>query len=347
MLHNALIAAESGRSAECSAFVQRARARIAGTSHGGFAYQADLVEAYDALLRGDRAAMGPKLAAGLVAGRFDPAKFFLRLQPRILPRLFAAALEDGIEVDSVKRTIRELHIAPPALDAPGWPWPLEVRTLGRFEVRRDGVPLEFSRKAPKKTLQLLKAIVACGGTHVPEQQLLDALWGDEEGDAASKSLGAAVLRLRALLGDSDAVIQQAGTLSLDRSRVWVDAWAFEHSSDPDIYVGAFLPEEEGVPWPVPMRERLRTRFIQAVGERGQRLENAGSHAEAIELYLRGLDADSIVEPFYQGLMRCYHQLDRRAEAISTYRRLKQILSVTLGLPPSATTERLYKSLKLI
>jgi DNA-binding SARP family transcriptional activator len=62
--------------------------------------------------------------------------------------------------------------------------------------------------------------------------------------------------------------------------------------------------------------------------------------------LRGLDADSIVEPFYQGLMRCYHHLDRFAEAASSYRRLKQILSVTLGVAPSATTERLYKSLRL-
>jgi DNA-binding SARP family transcriptional activator len=45
-------------------------------------------------------------------------------------------------------------------------------------------------------------------------------------------------------------------------------------------------------------------------------------------------------------MRCYARLDRRAEAIAVYRRLKQILSVTLGLPPSATTERLYRGLKL-
>jgi len=264
----------------------------------------------------------------------------------LLPRLYAAALARGIEVDAVRRAIREHHIAPPDPGTPGWPWPLMVHTLGRFEVRRDGLPLEFSRKAPRKTLQLLKAIIAAGGTHVPEQTLLEAFWPDEEGDAASKSLGAAVLRLRTLLGDADAVIQQAGTLSLDRTRVWVDVWAFEHSGDTDIYGGAFLPEEEDVPWPVPMRERLRARFIHGVGERGDALEAQGRHEDAIELYLRGLDADSIVEPFYQGLMRCYAHLDRRAEALSTYRRLKQILSVTLGLAPSATTERLYKSLKL-
>ena len=36
-------------------------------------------------------------------------------------------------------------------------------------------------------------------------------------------------------------------------------------------------------------------------------------------------------------MRCYHRLDRLPEAVSAYRRLKQTLSVTLSLPPSAGT----------
>jgi DNA-binding SARP family transcriptional activator len=262
----------------------------------------------------------------------------------LLPRLFAAALAEGIEVDAVRRNIHDLKIAPPDFNTPHWPWPLSVRTLGGFEVLRDGQPLEFSRKAPRKTLALLKAIVALGGTNVREQSILDALWPDEEGDAASKSLGAAVLRLRGLLGDPEAVVQQAGTLSLDRERVWVDAWAFEQARVLDLYKGSFLPEEEGEAWAVPMRERLRARFIHQVGDHGERLEGEGRHEEAIDWYLRGLDADSIVEPFYQGLMRCYSRLDRRAEAIATYRRLKQILSVTLGLPPSATTEKLYKEL---
>jgi DNA-binding SARP family transcriptional activator len=45
-------------------------------------------------------------------------------------------------------------------------------------------------------------------------------------------------------------------------------------------------------------------------------------------------------------MRCYHRLDRLPEAVSAYRRLKQTLSVLLGLPPSPGTERLYRSLRL-
>jgi len=90
-------------------------------------------------------------------------------------------------------------------------------------------------------------------------------------------------RLRKLIGDGDAIIQQGGALSLDQARVWVDVWAFEDLlARPDagaaevmsLYRGAFLAEDDGEPWPVTMRERLRGRFIHAVAEIGRRLEES-------------------------------------------------------------------------
>jgi ATP/maltotriose-dependent transcriptional regulator MalT len=44
-------------------------------------------------------------------------------------------------------------------------------------------------------------------------------------------------------------------------------------------------------------------------------------------------------------LRCYQALDRRTEAIGTYQRLKQTLSVALGLKPSASTEKLYDAMR--
>ena len=51
-----------------------------------------------------------------------------------------------------------------------------------------------------------------------------------------------------------------------------------------------------------------------------------------------------MESFYQGVIRCYAHTGRRAEALSTYRRLRQTLSVVLGIEPSAATQALYGSL---
>jgi two-component SAPR family response regulator len=135
----------------------------------------------------------------------------------------------------------------------------------------------------------------------------------------------------------------------------VDAYAFEdllaRKAPVDaqdllaLYRGGFLAEDEGEPWAVTARERLRGRFIHAAGEAGQRLEAAGQPAAAIECYLRGLDADPVIEQFYQGLMRCYVTLDRPSEAMAAYQRLKRVLSVSLGLKPSAQTERLADRLR--
>jgi LuxR family maltose regulon positive regulatory protein len=136
----------------------------------------------------------------------------------------------------------------------------------------------------------------------------------------------------------------------------VDAYALEElMARPDsasteqllaLYRGGFLQEDEGEPWSVAMRERLRSKFIHALGTQGRELEASGRLELAVESYLRGLDADPIIEPFYQGLMRCYAQLDRKSEAMAAYRRLKQMLSISLALKPSAGTEKLYQSLRL-
>ena len=106
--------------------------------------------------------------------------------------------------------------------------------------------------------------------------------------------------------------------------------------------GSFLPEDEGEPWSVPARERLRGKFIHLLATYGRSLEDAGDTDGAIRLYLRGIDADPIVEAFYQGLMRCYERLGRHTEAISAYRRLRQTLSAVLGLSPSADSQALHR-----
>ena len=357
--------ADAGQCDRALAIIARSRELSRGSYIETMEAQLLLEEAYVRHVQGERSAMLSLLARGFgmsVAASSRNA-YVHRIVTR-KPVLLELALEHGIEVQHVREIVRRWRLPPPAEDLADWPWPIRVRTLGAFEVLRDDAPIEFGRKAPKKTLALLKAIIARGGS-APESFLIDTFWRDEEGDAAARSLAAAVHRLRGLLDDNDAVLQLGGSISLDRTRVWVDAWAFDRALDRahnrghaaserdaavaqalGLYRGEFLPEEEGEAWPVAMRERLRSRFIQGIGEHAARLEAAHRESDAIVLYLRGLDADSVVEPFYQGLMRCYHRLDRLPEAVSAYRRLKQTLSITLSLAPSGATERLYQMLRL-
>jgi DNA-binding SARP family transcriptional activator len=67
--------------------------------------------------------------------------------------------------------------------------------------------------------------------------------------------------------------------------------------------------------------------------------------KAVECYQKGLEVDDLAEEFYQRLMKCYKRMDRRAEALVTYKRCYQILSAVLGIEPSPETEALVKELK--
>jgi DNA-binding SARP family transcriptional activator len=96
---------------------------------------------------------------------------------------------------------------------------------------------------------------------------------------------------------------------------------------------------------VPLRDRLRSKFVRLVSTIGPRLEQAGEFDAAATLYRRAIESDALAEEFYRGLMRCYGATDRRAEAIGVYRRLRQTLSVTLGMNPAASTEALATTLQ--
>jgi DNA-binding SARP family transcriptional activator len=310
-----------------------------------------MVDAWLSRTLADDAVAREKLRGALLLARQGSRRYYLRYMECSMPPLFKLALEEGIDVELVQELVRLFRLKPPK-DAPdNWPWPVTLRTLGKFTLSVDGEPVQFARKLPRKALLLLKALVAIGNREVPEQTLCDLLWSDEDGDAAVNALSITLVRLRKILGKSEAILHQGGKLLLNPELCWVDAWAFESSLGRDVdrkaldlYGGSFLPEDVGESWTVATRERLRGKFIHALSSHGAAMEQAGDLEVAVNCYLRGIDADAIVEEFHQGLMRCYQRLGRRSEAISAYRRMKQTLSVVLGVPPSEASQRLYREL---
>ena len=112
-----------------------------------------------------------------------------------------------------------------------------------------------------------------------------------------------------------------------------------------LYRGPFLPEEAEEPWALSARERLRTKFVGYIGHLAEGMEENGKYAEAGECYRRGIETDDLVEQFYQGLIRCHISMGQRAEALNVYRRLRNILSVTLGISPSPASEKLFASIR--
>jgi DNA-binding SARP family transcriptional activator len=285
------------------------------------AFLALLVEAGGALRRRDELAAVERLRDALRIGREQTYLSAFLWLPDLMARVSALALEHGIETEYVRRLVQVRRLRPPHPDVKAWPWPVRVYTLGRFTVRREDLPLPRGRKAQRRPLELLQAIVAGGSREAPAESLAEALWPDLDGDAAAKALEAALHRLRRLLGDHGAVRMREGRLSLDAERVWVDAWALERllaggegAADVDrvleLYGGPLLADEPEPPWLLAARERIRRKVVRRLMSQGEAWEGAGHFQRAIDLYQRGLEADPAAEDLARRLTRCHQRLGR-------------------------------------
>jgi LuxR family maltose regulon positive regulatory protein len=235
-----------------------------------------------------------------------------------------------------------------------------IHVLGRFRLLSGDTPVTIPARL-RKPLELLRVLIAFGGTEVSAGVLIDALWPDSEGDAAYHALESTLYRLRRLLGARDAVRMEGGKVSLDRDRLWVDMWEFEEElqrrSDPDadgverigrlrrLYQGHFLQHEAEKPWILKARHELRDRLLRAIRDAARECEHARRWEDAANLYRSGIELDSFNEGLYRGLMLCHQELGDHSEALQAYRRCRELLTRFLGIPPNAKTQALYHSVR--
>jgi ATP/maltotriose-dependent transcriptional regulator MalT/DNA-binding SARP family transcriptional activator len=338
-------------------------ARSSGADRGTFERQRELLQIDYDVEAGHAQRAAERLAAVLADVRAKGHIVFLRNRPDVAARLADFALARGIEADFVRTLIERNRLAAPPDAGPAWPFRLRVRALGGFELVRDGEPVRFAGKAQQRPLDLLKLLVALGGSDVDSQQLTAALWPDADGAAAKASFDTTLFRLRKLVAVDDAIPLSAGKLSLDPALAWTDVRALQAAFDAaeaagdtdavaiagaarrlqEAYPGPLLGTEDA-PWVAQPRDALRARFVRTLGRLGEKLERRRDFAAAAELYRRGLEADNLAESLYRGLMRALAATGERAEAINAYRRCRELLSIVLGMKPSAETEALHREI---
>lgn len=320
-------------------------------------------KAYFALHRADETPALDILREAFALGRIHGYKATPGVRRPVLLALCKTALQTNIETDYARGLIRTFDFKPntPPLHIEHWPWPLRIYTLGRFEIHRDEQSVDFGRKAPKKSLQLIKVLAAYGGRNVDSSELIDALWPELEGDKAQHALKTALQRLRRLIGAEIVTLGQ-GQVSLNPHHCWLDTWAFKHlvkqaetaTTQDDrqrrreqalsLYQGHFLAGEPNAPWSGSPRNRLRGAYIRLIGELALARERQGAWNLALECWQRGLEIDDLAEAFYQGTMRSYARLGLKAEALNIFHRCKRHLSISLSTHPSTETERLYREI---
>ena len=286
--------------------------------------------------------------------------------PHIMVRICRKALDNHIEVAYVQELIKRSGLTATNSESmcEAWPWPIRMTTLGGFVLAIGGKPFSSPGSGPQKTLAMLKAIIAYGDNGIRKALIQDALWPDLDGDRAHNVFSTTLHRLRKILGSDKAIELSQGTVKLNPEICWVDALHFskkfqmavkvwrKRSLDDGtavkrinealkLYKGPFLPDDDA-PWLVPTRQRLHNHFMRSVKKLGRHYEDEKQLKEAIRCYKLGLDADPLVEDFYERLMVCYFELGKYSEAKRTFIRCREALSESLGVQPSKQIQKTYQ-----
>jgi LuxR family maltose regulon positive regulatory protein len=306
------------------------------------------------------------LRAGLALGREQGYVNTYWWLAETMESLCARALAADIEAEYVIGLIRRRGLVPPADGETheSWPYRVTLRTLGHFELTVDGKPFRFEGRTRKKTLELLKALIALGAREVSESRLCDALWPGAEADDARASLKVTLHRLRQVIGH-EALVLHESKLTLDPRYVRADVWSFERLANTLLeadgampvaasmqagermlafYRGAFLAGDEQV-FVLGLRERLRAKLLRAIAALADSLLRGGAHDAALSWYERGIEAEPLVEPFHQGLMRACLALNRPAGGLAAYERARRIFATQLQVTLSPATEALARALR--
>jgi ATP/maltotriose-dependent transcriptional regulator MalT/DNA-binding SARP family transcriptional activator len=348
----------AGRFHEAGECVSRSREVIGMLPMPIMEFDVALLSAAIALEKGQRSDALTELHHALSVGRTQGIANGFHLASRILPRVLPYALEQGVEVDYCRWLIRHQGLQPPAGDVPGWPWSVRIEALGSFQVYVDEKPLRISGKAQRRPLNLLKALLL-HQRGCETDTLIDRYWPDLDGDAARNAFDLALHRLRKMLLRKDAIVLAQGRVQLNRSLVWVDAFALEAVTDEDydppppaeqvrrllqLYRGPLLAGESE-PWTLGPRERLRGTFLRRVAQLSDLLQASHQYEALIAFNHRVLDVEPLAEEVYRRLMQSLIAQDRPAEARQIYHRCEEALNLSLSVTPSLSTQQLYARLR--
>lgn len=288
-----------------------------------------------------------------------------------LTRVCEAAMANGIETEFVRRLITIKKLGPSLHAGPSWPWNVRIRSLGGFRLEIASRPYRPSHKAQDKPLELLKLLVTSqvlGRESADKNWIIERLWGDADADRGRKSLDMTISRLRKLLECEDAIVISEGRVELSSMHVWTDitplrralasmnAARDDHASGRlattdqaaasvkavlNHYQGVYFAEEEGPAWLLAGREAIASNVRHALVT-ADRILDGSADAQLIPALQRALLHDPGSEDLARSLMRAYLRSGQNSEALGVYRRLREMLSLLMGLAPSPETEHIHK-----
>jgi ATP/maltotriose-dependent transcriptional regulator MalT len=343
----------------------RARQRMAGTERP--------VRVFGSMMlgrSGDPDEAAAAIAATLAEYNLEPQERWLlllmqayaaarRADPRagtLAAAAFDLCLELGIPEGPLRREPHVAQVLLPLAVAAGsraaaalssGPGAMSLTLLGRFEIRRDGTPLELPPGRPAKAV---RAVAAHGG-RMHAEELIEILWPDTGADAGRNRLRNLLSRLRMAVGDvlvrqEENIIlpygaQSDSQLFAGQARAALAAWSAGEGSRAlglarsavSRYAGDLLPDDRYEDWAIEPRERLRTMHVELLDMLAADAADRGDVDEAVRLLRRATECVPHDEDRFVRLARMLASQGHTGSARSTLQRARSYLA-ELGVRPS-------------
>ena len=280
----------------------------------------------------------------------------------MLIRLCTMALENQVEEYYIRKIIYANNIIPhsPGPTPVNWPFPIEISTLGNFQIRIKGKRPQTTSKPKSKVFDLLKMLIGFGAKKAAIELISDELWPEKDGDLAKSAFSTTLNRLRKLLNIKNAILTEEGKIGLNLNICKIDSVNFEKRADfillqqesgddknmeslykyaIGLYKGTYLEGESEHTWIINKREKLEKTYIKMVTDLCALFDVYGNSEEAMQYCREGIGRVPTEESFYRYMMAYYVKSGNNADVVKLYNQCKYNLYTSFSVAPSRATKK--------
>lgn len=249
------------------------------------------------------------------------------------------------------------------------PSSMSVYFLGTFRVCLDGGFVEEWRNAKSKLV--LKYVIAHKERAIAKDFLMELFWPNTDPECARNNLNVAIYNIRQVLKqqgrNTRTIIYKDGHYGLNPEvTVWTDLDAFLDVVDrasalaeagetakevsllaslDDLYGGDFLEEDRFEDWIMPLRQRFRDLYWEALHKRADYAFAKHRYKQSIDIFKTMLAIDACDEHVHARLMTCHARLGQHHLAMRQFNKCVDALARELDIGPDAATVDLFERIR--
>ena len=184
---------------------------------------------------------------------------------------------------------------------------LEIRLLGRFELRLDGEPIEISSRPSR---MLLSYLVLTRMKQHPREKIAGLIWPDSTETNARKNLRQALWRLRKAIGEAYLLNDTQSIAFNPTSDFWLDVAVLEEKEQQHIVDAISAYEGELLPgfyddWILLERDRLEAIYERKMHQFIEQLIQEQRWEDVLNWGEHWIAKGQIPEAAYRALMRAH------------------------------------------